>query len=1059
MTSPLEKEGLIGLMARRPVIANLMMIFLLVGGLTMSLRIKQEVFPEFQLDLITISVPYPGASPEEVERGIIESIEEEVRGLDGVKKVSASAVEGMGTVTVELLEGTNANKALQDVKNVIDSITTFPEDAERPIINLATSRHQVISLVLYGKLSRHAMRNLAENVRDELLGKKGITLVDLAGIRPMEISIEIPRDTLRRYNLTLAQVAQIIRASSLELPGGGVRTKAGEILLRVYERRDWGRQFHSLPIISRPDGSRVLLSDIATIRDGFADTDDSAWFNGQPAIMLNVYRLGKQTPLGVSRIVRHYARELKQRLPADVGVATWNDASEIYADRIRLLLKNGTMGLLLVVLLLGAFLETRLAFWVAMGIPTSVIGSLLLMPILGVSINMISLFAFIITLGIVVDDAIIVGENVYRLRQEGGSFVDAAIVGTKQIAVPVVFSVLTNIVAFVPMLFVPGVMGKIFKVIPSVVILVFAISLIEALLILPAHLAHASVTTPHGAFGLLRGIQNHMNRLLSRVIEYLYQPLIKLCLTHRYITFCLGMGLLLLTVGYVKSGRISLIAIPKIESDIAAVNLVLPFGTPAARTREILAHLEDCANQLMQQNGGREKISRGVFTRVGGLAQGRKAIHRQSGSGGGHLGTVQIFFVKRKFRSFSTEDFISRWRKLAGPIPGVESIVFRSDIGGPSAGNAINIQLSHHNLKTLEVAAHDLALRLQKISGVRDVDDGFSPGKIQLNFRILPAGRSLGLTPLEVGRQIRNAYYSAEALRQQRGRNELKVMVRFPKIDREHLYSVENFILRAPNGSEIPFREAAAIRPGRAYTVINRVDGRRTDNVTADVSPQSMTTPVLETIRNGPLPEILKRYPGLTFSLEGERRELRDSMSSLVQGFLLAMLVIFAMLAIPFNSYTQPLIIMTAIPFGIVGAVIGHVLMGYNLSIISMMGIVALSGVVVNDSLVLIDFTNQCRNQKMSARDALITAGMRRFRPILLTSLSTFFGLMPMIFETSVQARFLIPMAISLGYGILFATGITLLFVPSLYLILDDIHNLHAWLFPSIETAKKSTIR
>ncbi len=1041
-----DKEGLTGLMTRRPVAANLLMVFLLVGGLMMSFRIRQEVFPEFQLDLVTVTVPYPGAGPEEVEKGIVEAVEEEVRGLDGVKKVSSTASEGVGFVVIELMEGTNANKALQDIKNAVDGITTFPEDAERPLVQLATTRHQVISLVLFGDVPRHAMRDLAERARDELLSRKNITLVDLAGVRPMEISIEVPRDTLRRYGLTLEQVARTIRASALELPGGGVRTRSGEVLLRVYERRDWGSQFRNIPVISRPDGSRVLLGDIATIEDGFAETDDSAWFNGKPAVMLNVYRIGDQTPIDVARTVKEYAADLEKSLPPGVGVATWDDASEIYADRIRLLLKNGTMGLVLVLLLLGTFLETKLAFWVAMGIPTSIIGSLLFLPALGVSLNMISLFAFIITLGIVVDDAIIVGENVYRLRQEGRPFLEAAIAGTRQIAMPVIFSVLTNIVAFLPMFYVPGVMGKIFKVIPAVVIVVFSISLIEALLILPAHLGHSRRSEHRGVFGLLRRVQDRANRGLVWVIERLYRPLAERTLDHRYLAFSTGLALLLLTVGYVKSGRISLIAIPRVESDLAAVNLVLPFGSPASRTRAILVRLEAAANRLMEEYGGRAKVCRGVFTHVGGLARGRGPMSRGGGSGKGHLGTVQIFFIGADRRPFSTQEFVARWRKLTGPVLGVESLVFKSDIGGPSAGAAVNIQLAHRSIATLEAAAADLADRIRQVSGVRDVDDGFSPGKVQWNFRVLPEGRSLGLTALEIGRQVRDAYYGAEALRQQRGRNEVKVMVRYPKADRDRLHSVEDFILRSPLGGEVPLREAASLSPGRAYTSINRVDGRRTVNVTADVFPRSMTTPVLNSILGGHLPEVLQRYPGLTYTLEGERRELRDSMQSLLQGFALAMIAIFAMLAIPFDSYTQPLIVMTSIPFGIVGAVLGHVMMGYNISIISMMGIVALSGVVVNDSLVLIDYTNQCRRRGMSARESLMAAGVRRFRPILLTSVTTFFGLMPMIFETSMQARFLIPMAISLGYGILFATGITLLLVPALYLILEDFHGARDWL-------------
>ncbi len=1030
-----HREGMIGLTTRHPVAANLLMLFLLVGGFFMTAHIKQEVFPEFSLDRVVVTVPYPASSPEEVEKGIVEAVEEAVRGLDGVKRVTATAAQNYGQVVVELLEGTDPNKALQDIKNAVDSITSFPEDAETPRIRLATNRRQVLSLVIFGDIGRHALRDLAESVREELLARKGITLVTLSGIRPEEISIQISRDTLRKYGLTLEQVARTIRASAIELPCGAVRTRAGDILLRVYERRDWARQFWNIPVLSRPDGSRILLGRIATIQDTFADSDDEAWFNGKPSIKLQVYRTGDQTPMQVSRIVRGYLARLRGRLPKGVDAAVWNDMSEVYADRIRLLLKNAAMGLSLVLLLLGAFLETRLAFWVAMGIPTSFVGAMLFLPAMDVSINMVSLFAFIISLGIVVDDAIIVGENVYKLRQDGLGFVDAAIQGTRQIAVPVIFSVLTNIAAFVPMFYVPGFIGKIFRVIPAVVVTVFTISLLEALLILPAHLGHSRPPSRRGLFFGLARIQAAANHGLDWFIRRAYRPLLALATRARYPTFAVGIALLALTLGYIKSGRIAFIAMPRVETDVATANIQLPYGSPAANTRAVVRRLVRVADQIMAEYGGRQRVCRGVYARVGGLSLGR---HGGGGSGQGHLGTVQVFFVPADQRPFTTSEFVKRWRRRVGEVVGVKSLVYASDFGGPSAGNAINVQLMHKNMDTLHAAARALARRLARIQGVRDVDVGFSPGKPQWDFTVRPEGRSLGLTALEIGRQVRNAYYGAEAFRQQRGRNEVKVMVRYPYADRHRLHSVEDFLLRTPHGGEIPLSEAAAVHPGRAYTTIQRVDARRVVNVTADVVPRSLNTVVIRTLKTSVLPQLMADYPGLGYSLEGEQRELRDAMHALMRGFVLAMIAIFAMLAIPFESYVQPLIVMTSIPFGIVGAVVGHVMMGYNLSIISMMGIVALSGVVVNDALVLIDYTNERRRSGAPPRQAVMEAGMRRFRPILLTSLTTFFGLMPMIFETSVQARFLIPMAISLGYGILFATGITLLLVPALYLILED---------------------
>ena len=1007
-------------MAGHSVTANLVMLVLLVGGIFLGFRIKKEIFPYFELDQVRITVPYPGASPQEVERGIILAIEEAVQGLEGVNEVRSSAREGSGTVTVEMIEGENLQRLAQDIQNEVDRITSFPEEAEEPQVVIVSRKRYVVSLALYGDQSEGVLREYAEDLRDRLLQDPNITQVELTGVRNYEISIEIPQNTLRTYNLTLEEVAQRIGRTSVELPGGAVKTPGGDVLVRVKERKDFGHEFGKIPVITANDGTQVLLEDIADIKDGFEETDNAATYNGKPTVMIEVFRVGDQTPVSVSNAVKNILAEVNEQLPSGLSVVLRNDRSDIYRQRMGLLIKNGFMGLGLVFVLLALFLEVRLAFWVALGIPISFLGSLLLLPTMDVSINMVSMFAFIVTLGIVVDDAIVVGENVYHHYQRGVPWLEAAVSGTREIAMPVTFSVLTNMVAFLPMFFVPGILGKVFKQIPVVVISVFAISLIECFFILPAHVGHQKPPKKR-FFAWIYVRQQRFSKGFVRLVVHRYGPLLELALRWRYVTVSLGIAILLITVGYVKSGRLGFELFPKIESDYAMVTATLPFGSAFEKTEKVQQILVGAAQEVVAENGGKA-LMEGIFANIND-----------------NTAEVRIYLTPPDKRPMSTAKITERWRERVGGIPGLESILFESDAGGPGRGAAITVELSHKDIDLLEKAASEVAEALGFYPNVTDINDGFAPGKQQVDFQIKPEARSLGLRSKEVARQIRHAYYGAEALRQQRGRNEIKVMVRLPKNERVSEYNLEEMILRTPSGSEIPLRYAVAINRGRAYTDINRRDGRRIVSVEADVRPRSQAGQVLESLKSETLPALQKKYSGLTFSFEGRQADQRESMESLMRGLLMALLVIFAMLAVPLNSYIQPIIIMSAIPFGIVGAVFGHLIMGYSLSVLSMFGVVALCGVVVNDSLVLIDFANRKERTGMSRRDAVHEAGIHRFRPIILTTLTTFGGLSPMIFETSRQARFLIPMALSLGYGILFATLITLILVPSLYLIIEDL--------------------
>jgi multidrug efflux pump subunit AcrB len=1018
-------KGPIAWMAGHSVAANLLMFVFLVGGLIYAGQIKKEVFPDFELDYVTISVPYPGASPEEVERGVVLAIEEAVQGLDGIKETTAAAREGSASVTVEIIEGKNIERLAQDIQSEVDRITSFPDEAEEPRVTIAQRKRSVVSLALYGAQSEKVLRETAEQVRDRLLQSPQITQVEFSGVRDFEIDISVPQAQLRAYGLTLEQIAQTIRRAAVELPGGSIKTEGGDVLVRMKERRDFGPEFGRIPIITSNEGTQVLLSDLARITDGFEDTDSYATYNGYPAILIEVYRVGDQTPIAVSEAVQEKLIEINADLPPKIFLDARNDRSDIYRQRMDLMLRNGYMGLALVFILLAVFLEPRLAFWVSLGIPISILGSLFFIPMAGVSINIISMFAFIITLGIVVDDAIVAGENMFHHRQRGATWYKAAVDGTREIATPVTFSVLTNIVAFAPLFFVSGFMGKVFRQIPVVVVAVFAISLIESLLILPAHIGHQRRSAPTtGIFGWLFRQQHRFSHWFSRMVRTRYGPFLDLVLKNRYIAMSIGIALLLVTISYVRSGRMGFELFPKVESDYAIVTAILPYGTAVEKTEAVQRRLVASAKQVAEENGG-EKLVEGIFARING-----------------NESTVRVYLTPPDVRPISTAEVTALWRARVGAITGLESLKFESDAGGPGRGAAISVELSHRNVDILEKASGEVAQALGYFPNATDIDDGYSPGKRQIDFKIRPEARSLGLRSEDVARLVRHAYYGAEALRQQRGRNEVRVMVRLPKSERVSEQQLEDMVLWTPAGTEIPLMEAVSVQHGRAYTTINRRNGRRVVTVTADARPRSKAGQVIASLSEETLPELQDRYPGLTYSFEGRQADRRESMQSLVKGLMVALLVIYAMLAIPFNSFIQPLIIMLVIPFGIVGAVIGHLIMGYSLSLMSMFGVVALSGVVINDSLVLIDFANRQRQQGLDRHDAIHTSGINRFRAIMLTTLTTFGGLTPMIFETSRQARFLIPMAVSLGFGILFATLITLLLVPCLYLIVEDLRQL-----------------
>lgn len=1028
-------------MANNHVAANLLMMIFIVGGFIMAFAIKQEVFPEIDLDLVRVSVAYPGASPEEVEDGIILKVEESLSSITGIKEITSVASEGLGQVTAEVLEGENPDTVLQDVKSEIDRITTFPEEAEKAVISKVVNRREVVSIVVYGNAPERSLREQAESIRDELLAIPQITQVDLRGVRPYEISVEVKEDTLRRYGLTLGQIADRIRQTSVNLPGGAVKSTGGEILLRTREKRYTGREYADITILENAGGAEVRLGDIAEIRDEFRETDEFARFDGLPAAMIAVYRVGEQKPLDISEIVKGYVENKKDELPASISIAIWNDYSDIYRSRLNLLLRNAFFGLILIFLILGLFLQIRLALWVMLGIPVSFLGALLMMPSLDVSVNMLSLFAFILALGIVVDDAIVIGENIYTHRGMKESYMDASVSGAIEVAAPVIFSVLTTVASFLPLVFVSGTMGKFIRVIPFVVIPILLVSLVESLLILPAHLSFGRPARPSGAIShFFTGVRGKFSRRLEQFISGPYHHFLSLCIQHRYTTLAAAIAILLITAGIVGGGIIKFRFMPEIDGDLITATVKMPIGTPVSVTEKahdyVIQKAQGAIKEYDQNRNDASSVLRHIYSTVGStILYGHTG---ESTSSGSHLSDIALLLTESEQRGIPSSEISRKWRTATGTVPGADSVTFVSTL--VRFGKNIDIQLAHRDFDVLEQAVQRIKQALSQYPGVSDIDDNYTKGKQELKLKLRAEARTLGITEEELGRQIRSAFYGAEALRLQRGRNEVKVMVRYPESERNSLGYLESMYVRTREGAEVPLSQAAMLNEGRGFSAINRTDRKRVINVTASVDNKvANAEEILLDLSKTILRKLVRDYPGLTYNLEGEGKERKESMGSMRTGFLMALFLIYTLLAIPFRSYLQPFIIMSAIPFGFVGAIAGHLIMGFDLSMLSLFGIVALTGVVVNDSLLLIAFINEKRREGLDIYTAVTEAAMRRFRPIILTSLTTSLGLTPIILEKSMQAQFLIPMAISLGFGILFATLITLLLVPSLYIILEDL--------------------
>jgi multidrug efflux pump subunit AcrB len=1028
--------------AKNTVFANISLIMILVAGALAAASMIRENFPEFSLDIITVSVAYPGADPEEVEEGVSRKIEEALEGIEGIKQVTTHSNENAAAATIEVKEGYPVSEVLDRVRSQIDAISTFPVDAEAPVITELTLKDPVVLLYLSGGMDERRLKEWSERIKDDLQQLPDITQVSVFGTRDYEIAVEVSEERLREYGLTFDQVTRAVRRSNLNLAGGTLRTRGEEIRLRTLGRKYTGAEMAKIVVLADPDGNIITLDRIARISDGFSEDPIQAFINGEPAVMLIVYKTRAEDSLAISRAVQRFVAEAGARLPAGAKLAVLYDNTEMLRSRINLLVKNGIIGLAIVFTLLWMFLNARLSLWAGMGIPISVAGALVLLWALGGSLNMISLFAFIMVLGIVVDDAIVVGEAIYFHRKAGQPPLAAAVAGVGEVGMPVIAAVTTTMVAFLPLIFVGGIMGKFIAVLPTVVIACLAVSLLECLFLLPAHLSHLpDLNRPEAAKDRLtrrlEAVQRVTQTGMAWCVDRLYLPLLNRALTWRYVSFCIALSVLMITAGLVEGGLLKFEVFPEIDGFVVTATVEMPEGTPPAVTREALGRVEAGLLRLAARTGTRSGDPL-VADRLTLIGQTLEDPPRS----GPHLGSAQAIFLDSERRGIHSRDLMVAWEREVGPIAGIKSLSFAGMAAGPP-GAPIEVWLQGSRMPDILAAADALMARLRQFDGVYQIRSDFSAGKNEMRLRLKPEATVLGLTVDDLAGQVYAGYYGEEALRLQRGRDDIRVKVRYPEGERRRLADIEQIRIRTAGGREVPLRSVAEVRFSPGYATITRTDGMRRVAVSAGVdTDRANANEIFAELGAGFFPELMQRYPSVRVALQGEQKKMRESFSSLYIGFPLAVFGIFVIVATIFRSYLQPFVILFAIPFGIIGAVCGHLLLGYDLSIMSIFGMVALTGVVVNDAIVLIERVNTNLSEGMPFLEAIVQGGRRRFRAIILTTVSTIGGLAPIILETDFQAKFLIPMALSIAAGVAFATLLTLVLIPSLLVILNDLRRL-----------------
>lgn len=1023
-----EITGIIAWFTRNPVAANLLMFGIFAVGAFSYSNINKKMFPEFNPNTISIVVPHLGAAPEEVEKSVILKVEEAIENIEGIKRMTSFAFEGQGRVSLELQSGYSMSEKLDEVQQQIDAITTFPSQTEKPIISKVEFQGNVLWVSVYGAMDRKNRQQLAQQVRDEIMALPEVNIAELVGNRDYEISIEVSEHQLKKFGLTFDQIARAVRNSSIDLPGGSIKTEGGDILLRTKGQAYTGEEYGSLVIQTNPDGTRLLLRDIANIVDGFVESEGFARFDGEPTSSIRVKSTGDQNDLEIAAAVKEFVEKKRGKLPEGVKLSVWGDSSYYLNARLDMMISNMVMGAFLVFVILALFLKLRIAFWVMMGIPVCFLGAFIVMPLLGdwsVSINLLSLFAFIMVLGIVVDDAIVIGESIYSEIQEKGHTTNNVIKGTHRVSVPATFGVLTTIAAFTPLLMIEASFAAFFRAIAIVVSACLVFSLIESKWILPAHLAHMKYApyNPENA-NWLEKIQAKFKKWLEHIIQDKYKPLVEKAVRKRYNTMAIFVAILFVSFGLISSSLVKVEVFPNIPSDFIQGNLTMVDGSSVSQRNAALDRIMLAANKVAED-----------YVQADGQSIVKHTMLFTNGdTGGGFL----MELTKPEEREVTSFEVVDIWRESVGELAGAKDFQF---FAGTNAGGgaALEFQLVGQNNQQLDFATRELEEVLAKYDGVYDIRNSFSSGSQEIQLKIKPEAEVLGLTLTNLGRQVRQAFYGEEAQRIQRDRDELKVMVRYPKAERRSISDLEDMWIRTPNGDEVPFYQVADVEIGTGFSSITRVNQKRSITISADIDPKKVESrKVITEVSEKVIPEILAKYPDVQYGIEGASKDQQDFLSQLAWAFLGALAMIYCLIAIPTRSYALPIVIMAVIPFGLIGAIIGHFLLAKSLNMLSMYGIIALTGVVVNDSLIMVDFINKARKEGIRAIDAVIQSGTKRFRAILLTSLTTFFGVLPIYFETSLQAQFVIPMAISIGFGIIFATVITLFLIPSLYMILED---------------------
>ncbi|MDA8898459.1 efflux RND transporter permease subunit [Porticoccaceae bacterium] len=1035
--------GLIGWFTKNPVAANLLMLFIIVAGAISASTISKDMFPRTDRNIVQVSAVYPGAAPVEVEKGVILPIESALQGLSGIKEMRSKASRDVASIELDIEPSQDINEVMARIEDRISSILNFPDDLEKPSVSKFEDISWVTGVAVSGPLDEFQRKELGQEIRDELLELSQVKKVILWGVDDYEISIEVKEQRLRELNMTLAEVAKVVRESSLDLPAGMIRSDSGNILVRTEGKAYSGEQFENLVLRSYADGSQLLISDVATVRDTFQESSTFVHFDKESAVTLGIFSLEDQNLLAIDEAVKSYIEKKSETLVDGLTIEQFEPLSFHLRGRLDMMLSNLAMGAILVAVVLTLFLNVQVGFWVLLGIPVSFLGAFWLMPInpYPVTVNVLSLFAFIMVLGIVVDDAIVIGESIYTEAQQkaakvlgndkNGVFtarIEDVIEGAKKVAIPSTIGVLTTMAAFAPMLFIGGVVAGFQEAIAVVVILCLIFSLIESKLILPAHLVGMKIGgVSQSRFKFIGKMQAQVDKALKHFIANKYQPALAYCLKRRYLTVSFFLGLLIIAGGAVNSGIAKFEFFPNVPSDTVRAEVIVYDGTSASSMADILTTIEGAAYRV-------DESYRQQYPEGKGLVK-----HLLFYAGSDTSGTFIVSLVPSEDRLISSLTFEKLWREEVGQLPNVrKQRYFASTNAG--GGAKINFQLSGSNPEQLLQASDRLQNKLAQYNGVFDIYNSQGTGGREIQISLKPYASQIGISLADVGRQVRQAFYGEEVQRIQRGVDRVKVMVRYPKDERDSVASLENLLIRTKSGQAIQIGQVADIKLGQGLSTISRTDRKRTVDVTADVdSSKVQTGTVVSDITDNFIPKLLEQYPEVEFDLGGSTKEENTLIMRTMIGFAAALFLIYGLLAVPLRSYVQPLVIMSVIPFGFIGAVIGHILFGISLNMLSILGLVALAGVVVNDSLILVEFINRRQGAGETMDDSIMSAGKQRFRAIVLTTLTTFVGLLPMLFETSMQAQFVIPMAISLSFGIVFATTMTLILVPCCYRIVYDL--------------------